>query len=105
MNVASWITYVYGAIVLLGGIMGYVAAKSTMSLIAGVASGIILLASGWAMSQGRNWAVPLAAVVMVALMLFFGRSYLNDPSKVRNAAMAGLSLLALIAVLLTSRAR
>ena len=105
MQTASIITYVYGAIVLLGGIMGYAMAKSTMSLVGGVVSAIILIAAGWAMGQGRGWGVPVAAIVMVALMLFFGRGYLNDPTKVRNAALAGLSLLALIAVLVTSRGR
>lgn len=105
MQTASIITYVYGAIMLLGGIMGYAMAKSNMSLAAGVVSAIILAAAGWAMGQGRSWAVPVAAVVMVALMLFFGRNYLNDPTKVRNAAMAGISLLALIGVLVVSRGR
>jgi len=99
---ASWITYIYGAIVAMGGIMGYATAKSVPSLIAGVVSGIILLTCGWAMGQGRNWAVPVAAVVMLMLMVFFGKNYM-DGQKVRNLALAIFSLLAAVGVLVASR--
>lgn len=59
---------IYGLIVLLGGIVGYVKAKSKVSLFAGVGSGVALLVA-WFL--GRQIPVAgLGLATLIALMLF-----------------------------------
>lgn len=62
---------VYGVLTFVGGIIGYVQAKSTPSLISGVISGILLIAGGILSLNGVVWAETAALVITVLLVIVF----------------------------------
>ena len=70
--VAASVTGLYGAIALVGGIMGYVKADSMASLIAGGVSGIFLLACAAGMWRFPFISPVAAVVISIALLARFG---------------------------------
>jgi uncharacterized membrane protein (UPF0136 family) len=65
---APWFIPIYALVVLLGGVMGYVKAKSQVSLFSGVGSGIGLLVA-WFVSR-QTPVVGLGLATFIALVLF-----------------------------------
>ena len=67
MSSAAMVVAFYGVLTVVGGLIGYLKAKSTASLIAGSLAGLFLLACAYGLRQGNR----LAAVgsVVVALWL------------------------------------
>ena len=53
MKVTATIVFVFGLLIALGGIMGFVKSGSQASLISGSAFGIALLISGYLISKGK----------------------------------------------------
>ena len=72
MLASGIVILVYGPLVLAGGVMAWVKAKSKPSLIAGGISGIILLGAGALVIGGRTEGAVLAAGMAVVLVLMFG---------------------------------
>ncbi len=76
--IATWSILIYGLVVLLGGVMGYVKAKSQASLYSGVGSGIALLITWFIGTQnpvaGLGLATLLALVLFVVFVLRFSRT-------------------------------
>lgn len=66
--IATWSILIYGLVVLLGGVMGYVKAKSQVSLLSGVGSGIALLVA-WFVCRQNPW-VGLGLATLLGLVLF-----------------------------------
>lgn len=64
-------TLSYGIISLIGGILGYIKAKSKVSLISGGISGILLLVCAYLQSLGFSWALSLAAIITLVLVVVF----------------------------------
>jgi uncharacterized membrane protein (UPF0136 family) len=50
----AWITLAYAIIILVGGVVGHVLSGSSASLIAGIAFGLLLLLSAWALFRGMR---------------------------------------------------
>jgi uncharacterized membrane protein (UPF0136 family) len=69
------VLYVYGAFLILGGLMGYVKARSTPSLVAGVVCGVIAVFLGFR----YQWHYAAYAALILALILIFlmGRRFLR----------------------------
>lgn len=67
-QIATWSILIYGVLVLLGGVMGYVKVKSQMSLYSGVGSGVALLVA-WFISR-QNPQVGLGVASAIGLVLF-----------------------------------
>jgi uncharacterized membrane protein (UPF0136 family) len=63
-QIAPWFILIYGLVVLLGGVMGYVKAKSQVSLLAGVGSGIV----------GLGLATLIAFILFVVFVIRFFRT-------------------------------
>lgn len=62
---------IYGALVFVGGIMGYKKAGSMPSLIMGGISGLLLLLTSYGLHQGYSWAHIAAFGLPLLLTLFF----------------------------------
>jgi len=69
----------YGALALLGGVMGYVKANSRASLIAGGASGLILLGGAWLALSQPVLGLAIVSLVSAALIARFARGKRTNP--------------------------
>lgn len=89
MNLAVLAAIVYGVMAFLGGTIGYRQADSKMSLISGIASGILLLIGAVAQIKGQSWGLWLMTIVTAILTLVFAIRLI----KTRKFRPAGFMLL------------
>jgi uncharacterized membrane protein (UPF0136 family) len=87
------ITILYGALVLTGGIIGYVKAASLPSLAMGTLFGIALILSGFFMKKGRL-ACALSALLTIVFLIRFIKAPHLFPS-----GILGLASLAMVIAL------
>ena len=102
-NAAQWALIVYGAFLILGGVLGYVLPKkpSKISLIMGVASGVLTLAA-WLVSRTapfEGYVLGLVVTAGVGAIMFLR---LQKTKKFMPSGM--LVLLSLIVVVLLALA-
>ncbi len=71
LSVAQYAMPIYAVFMLLGGIMGFVKGKSKASLIAGVASGVLMIGCYFFFSQNSQAALIAAVVITTALDAVF----------------------------------
>ena len=90
MNIGAIAAIAYGVLALVGGIIGYVKAKSKISLFAGVSCGILLIVAGILTMMGMNWGLILATVIATVLVI----SFIARLIKTRKFMPAGLMMLA-----------
>ena len=95
------ITIVYGMLMALGGVMGYVKAQSKASLIAGCVSGVLLILAG--MMTRFSFAVgPLfAKALTVGLVLVFALRLLDTGKFMPSGMMLISSVFVLILLFIT----
>ncbi len=67
MSLASFVVVSYGVFTLVGGLIGYVKAKSTASLIAGTIAGTALLFCTYGIAHGSRVAVIIAGIIALLL--------------------------------------
>ncbi|MFY9226282.1 MAG: TMEM14 family protein [Blastocatellia bacterium] len=88
-KIATYVVLVYGFLLIAGGVIGFMQAKSKASLIAGSISGVVILASGIIMLQGATFGTYLALVVTLALSAVFFMRW----SKTRAFMPSGMMLI------------
>ncbi|MEK0178608.1 MULTISPECIES: TMEM14 family protein [Microcoleus] len=93
MNLGIAAALGYGTLTLIGGIMGYVKAKSQASLISGLVSGSLLILAGIAQLMGQSWGLILAAAISAVLVVVF----ILRLVKTRKFMPAGMLILASLA--------
>jgi len=96
------IAIVYGALVLLGGWMGYAKAKSKPSLIAGAISGALLWFAAILSMSGNPLGSRMALIVGILLLLLFGYRFAKGGKFMPSGLMALASLIAVAALWFTS---
>lgn len=100
MKTAAIVSIVYGALVAMGGIMGFVRKGSIASIAAGGVCGILLIASGLLMrgsSESTARAAWWAALVLAVLLLGrFGSQFAQKGEWMPAGIVALLSIFALI---------
>jgi uncharacterized membrane protein (UPF0136 family) len=96
--------FVFGAITIAGGVLGFVKAKSRASLIAGGISGAALVAAG-ALVGGPNTTVALALgfVISLALTARFGNAYRQTKKPMPAGLITLLGLGGIVLTLLAFR--
>ncbi|PSP19052.1 MAG: hypothetical protein BRC58_02000 [Cyanobacteria bacterium QS_8_64_29] len=88
----------YGLVALVGGIIGYLQARSQQSLISGTVSGILLLVAGIANALDQEWGTPLATVVTAVLIVVFVLRFQKTRKFMPAGLMVILGVLALLAL-------
>jgi len=83
--------YIYGALLIVGGLMGYLKAKSVPSLVAGLVCGFIALFLGYRYTW--HFAPHVALILSLVLIFLMGRRYLRT-----RKAMPALLIVVLSAI-------
>ena len=97
MDLAVVVVGLYGLFTVVGGIIGYVKAKSKASLVAGVVSGVILLACAYGMRR----ASPAAAMGSALVALLLGARFMSTWIRRRRVMPDLVMVLGSLAVLIT----
>ena len=74
-QIATWSILIYGVLVLLGGVMGYLKVKIKMSRYSGVGSGVALLVAWFVSLQNPPLGLGIAAAIGVALFGVFVKRF------------------------------
>jgi uncharacterized membrane protein (UPF0136 family) len=99
MSIATIAAIAYGILALVGGIIGYIKAKSTPSLISGIISGILLILGGILASKGVAWGITLAAIITAILVVVFIVRLIKTKKFMPAGIMAIAGIAALIMML------
>jgi uncharacterized membrane protein (UPF0136 family) len=109
---AAGVTTLYGVVSIGGGLVGYLRAGSTISLLAGGGAGVLLLACAFGILRLPSWSLLAAAVIALLLVgrftasLFKGEQ-LSDVLQVTALVMINGGVLvivnAVLALLIGSR--
>jgi uncharacterized membrane protein (UPF0136 family) len=97
----SILDFVYAALLLLGGVLGYARARSAPSLVAGVVAAVLMAAAAVLLRHHPRVSLGLGIVVSLALGVFFLRRY----QETHKPMPAMLVLTASVIVLLASALR
>ena len=89
--------FIFGALTIVGGVMGYVKASSVASLVAGGVAGILLIVAGVLAGAGKvQAALILGAIVSIALAARFLPAYLATHKFMPAGMMAILSVIGIV---------
>ena len=97
-NPVVLVLVVYGVFTLIGGLIGYVKAKSLASLIAGTASGGILLACAGQYARGNRAALIVGASVAFLLGVRFVRTWCKMRRLMPDLLMVVLSMITIATI-------
>lgn len=92
----------YGLLIAIGGIIGYTKARSRVSLIMGLSSGVVLWFAAYATSttlENRIGGLFFAALIAIALAIFFSFRWRTTRKFMPAGSMSILSIIATIAFL------
>ena len=90
---------IFGLLTILGGVIGYVKAGSTASIIAGSISGILLLIAAWVLPGNLVLGLALAAVISIALAGRFIPAFIKTGHLMPAGLMSVLSVIGVIMVI------
>ena len=93
---ASYYILIFGILMIVGGIMGYVKARSLPSIFSGVAFGLILIVTSYLMMQGSIRAAQFALGLSVVLIFIFVQRFKASKKFMPAGLMLILSGLAVI---------
>ena len=99
MNPGVVAAIAYGILAIVGGIIGYVQAKSKASLISGIVSGLLLIIAGVMQLQGQGLGLILAIVVTIALIIVFAMRLAKTRKFMPAGLMTALGVAALVVML------
>ena len=100
----AWLVLIYGILVAAGGVMGYVKAASTASLLAGGIAGLALVGAAVLMMRDNypaGWWVSL--IVALLLLGRFGSAALSKGFKFMPGGMVIILSVIVLAALLLQR--
>ena len=94
---------VYAVLLAVGGVIGFVKARSHASLISGLLSAVFaVVALALMLMKNHNLGVTLGAALAIALFVLFGYRYAIHNRKFMPSGMLAVVSLVVIAVMLTS---
>jgi uncharacterized membrane protein (UPF0136 family) len=84
---------IFGALTIIGGIIGYVKAQSVPSIIAGTITGVLLLIAGYILPQHRTAGLLTASIVSILLAAQF------VPKLIRTGKLMPAGLMSILSVI------
>lgn len=103
MKMTASILSTYGLLILIGGLIGYCKASSTISLVSGLLCGSVLLVFSYAIARGKLQAQYMALVFTFVLDAFFTHRFAKSLHFFPSGMMSLISLIVLIVVALKIR--
>lgn len=98
MTIGVVLTFCYGLLSIVGGVIGYRQARSQVSLIAGIVTGLLLVLGFILMLQGNPAGMLLAQVVTAVLVLVFISRLVKTRKFMPAGLMVGAGVVTLIAL-------
>ncbi|MEH2254413.1 TMEM14 family protein [Nostoc sp.] len=95
MNLSIIAAFAYGILAIVGGIIGYIQAKSKVSLLSGSISGLLLILAAYFQLQGQTWGSIVAVLVTAVLVVVFGFRLAKTHKFMPAGLMTILGILAL----------
>ncbi|MCC5608909.1 hypothetical protein LC612_19495 [Nostoc sp. CHAB 5834] len=95
MNLSIIAAFAYGILAIAGGIIGYIQARSKVSLLSGSISGLLLLLAAYFQLQGQSWGSILAVIVTGVLVVVFAVRLVKTRKFMPAGLMTILGMLAL----------
>jgi len=99
MEAAKIYFIVFGALTIVGGIVGYVKAGSVASIIAASITGVLLLVAAFLLPEHRMVGLATALIVSLLLAAYFIRKYLSTGAVMPAGIMSLLSVIGIIVVI------
>ncbi len=99
MEAAKIYFIVFGALTIVGGIVGYLKAGSVASIIAGSITGILLLVAAFLLPEHRTIGLATALIVSLLLAAQFVPKFLRTGRVMPAGMMSILSAIGIIAVI------
>jgi uncharacterized membrane protein (UPF0136 family) len=99
VSAMQMVVLLYALIIAAGGVMGYVTAKSTISLISGLISGALLLGAFALTFRYPKLGFGFAALIALALGIFFLMRFLETGKWMPAGISVALSAVMLILML------
>jgi len=103
MTNATYTVFIYGILVIVGGLFGYIKAGSTASLVMGNIFGIALLVCGLGMMKNYDWAYFGSLLLTAALALFFGFRFITTGAWMPGGTMLIVSLITILILALNKK--
>ena len=98
MTLATFVVLIYGLFTLVGGVIGYVKAKSKASLIAGTISGVVLLGCAYGFTEGVGVAYWISLIVALVLGIRFTKKWVGTHRVMPDLLMIIFSVATLVVV-------
>jgi uncharacterized membrane protein (UPF0136 family) len=99
MEAARIYFIVFGALTIVGGIVGYLKAGSVASIIAGSITGVLLLVAAFLLPEHRTIGLATALIVSLLLAAQFIPKFLRTGRVMPAGMMSILSAIGIIAVI------
>jgi uncharacterized membrane protein (UPF0136 family) len=87
---------IFGALTIVGGVIGYVKAGSAPSIIAGAITGVLLLAAGFLLPEHRAAGLAIAFITSLLLAAQFVPKFMRTGKAMPAGMMSILSVIGLI---------
>lgn len=87
---------IFGLLTIAGGVMGYVKAGSTASIIAGSILGLLLLIGAWLLPNNAAIALALLFVISAAIAAQFVPKFLTTGKAMPAGMMSVLSVIGIV---------
>src|SRR5437660_7445109 len=99
MEAARIYFIVFGALTIIGGIVGYIKAGSVASIIAGSITGVLLLVAAFLLPEHRTIGLATALIVSLLLAAQFVPKFLRNGRVMPAGIIAVLAVIGIIAAI------
>lgn len=96
MDATSIYFLIFGALTIIGGVIGYVKAGSLPSIIAGTITGVLLLIAGWILPANRTTGLVIGLIVSLLLAAQFVPKFIRTKSAMPAGLMSILSVIGIV---------